>query len=181
MKFQEENEMTLYETWLASAYYRNGRTNERTWADYIPREQAIYEDIIGNKLTSLSGTVTELAERYNVPKAYIAGFVDGINETQPEKIELETLTDDTQINLVIDLEKLYKQMVEYKADHLYSLPQWEDVFTREQLLDNIWGYEYAGETRTVDVHIKRIREKIKDTDNWSIQTVWGIGYKFEVR
>ena len=125
--------MTLYETWLASAYYRNGRTNERTWADYIPREQAIYEDIIGNKLTSLSGTVTELAERYNVPKAYIAGFVDGINETQPEKIELETLTDDTQINLVIDLEKLYKQMVEYKADHLYSLPQWEDVFTREQL------------------------------------------------
>ena len=55
------------------------------------------------------------------------------------------------------------------------------VFTREQLLDNIWGYEYAGETRTVDVHIKRIREKIKDTDNWSIQTVWGIGYKFEVR
>ena len=133
MKFQEENEMTLYETWLASAYYRNGRTNERTWADYIPREQAIYEDIIGNKLTSLSGTVTELAEKYNVPKAYIAGFVDGINETQPEKIELETLTEDTQINLVIDLEKLYKQMVEYKADHLYSLPQWEDVFTREQL------------------------------------------------
>ena len=101
MKFQEENEMTLYETWLASAYYRNGRTNERTWADYIPREQAIYEDIIGNKLTSLSGTVTELAERYNVPKAYIAGFVDGINETQPEKIELETLTDDTQILLLI--------------------------------------------------------------------------------
>ncbi|MDY2956780.1 MAG: response regulator transcription factor [Lachnospiraceae bacterium] len=55
------------------------------------------------------------------------------------------------------------------------------VFTREQLLDNIWGYEYVGETRTVDVHIKRIREKIKDTEHWSIQTVWGIGYKFEVR
>lgn len=55
------------------------------------------------------------------------------------------------------------------------------VFTREQLLDNIWCYEYVGETRTVDVHIKRIREKIKDTEHWSIQTVWGIGYKFEVR
>ncbi|WP_031556335.1 response regulator transcription factor [Lachnospira multipara] len=52
------------------------------------------------------------------------------------------------------------------------------VFTREQLLDNIWGYEYAGDTRTVDVHIKRIREKIKDHANWSIETVWGIGYKF---
>ena len=55
------------------------------------------------------------------------------------------------------------------------------VFTREQLLDNIWGYEYIGDTRTVDVHIKRIREKIKDHANWSIETVWGIGYKFVTR
>lgn len=55
------------------------------------------------------------------------------------------------------------------------------VFTREQLLDRIWGYEYIGDTRTVDVHIKRIREKIHDNDLWGIKTVWGIGYKFEVR
>ena len=55
------------------------------------------------------------------------------------------------------------------------------VFTREQLLDHIWGYEYIGDTRTVDVHIKRLREKIKDNPGWSIATVWGIGYKFEVK
>ena len=55
------------------------------------------------------------------------------------------------------------------------------VFTREQLLDNIWGYEYIGDTRTVDVHIKRLREKIKDHNSWAISTVWGIGYKFELR
>ena len=55
------------------------------------------------------------------------------------------------------------------------------VFTREQLLDQIWGYEYIGDTRTVDVHIKRLREKIKDNDNWKISTIWGIGYKFEVK
>ena len=53
------------------------------------------------------------------------------------------------------------------------------VFTREQLLDHIWGYEYIGDTRTVDVHIKRLREKIKDHNAWRISTVWGIGYKFE--
>ena len=53
------------------------------------------------------------------------------------------------------------------------------VFTREQLLDHIWGYEYIGDTRTVDVHIKRLREKIKDHESWRISTVWGIGYKFE--
>ncbi|MCR5735257.1 MAG: response regulator transcription factor [Lachnospiraceae bacterium] len=55
------------------------------------------------------------------------------------------------------------------------------VFTREQLLDHIWGYEYIGDTRTVDVHIKRLREKIKDHEQWHISTVWGIGYKFEVK
>lgn len=55
------------------------------------------------------------------------------------------------------------------------------VFTREQLLDQIWGYEYMGDTRTVDVHIKRLREKIKDHDAWKISTIWGIGYKFEVK
>lgn len=55
------------------------------------------------------------------------------------------------------------------------------VFTREQLLDNIWGYEYVGDTRTVDVHVKRLREKIKDKPTWRIATIWGIGYKFEVK
>ncbi len=55
------------------------------------------------------------------------------------------------------------------------------VFTREQLLDHIWGYEYVGDTRTVDVHIKRIREKIHDNEYWSISTVWSIGYKFGVK
>lgn len=55
------------------------------------------------------------------------------------------------------------------------------VFTREQLLDQLWGYEYIGDTRTVDVHIKRLREKIKDHPTWKLSTVWGIGYKFEVK
>lgn len=65
---------------------------------------------------------------------------------------------------------------------LYFLAsQPNQVFTREQLLDNIWGYEYIGDTRTVDVHVKRLREKIRESDKWGLSTVWGIGYKFEVR
>ena len=62
---------------------------------------------------------------------------------------------------------------------LASFPN--QVFSREQLLDHIWGYEYMGDTRTVDVHIKRLREKFKDHPQWKIATVWGIGYKFEVK
>ncbi|MBE5997107.1 MAG: response regulator transcription factor [Lachnospiraceae bacterium] len=82
--------------------------------------------------------------------------------------------------------------VEYDGHSIYMPPkelellyflasQPNRVFTREQLLDHIWGYEYIGDTRTVDVHIKRLREKIKDHDEWAISTVWGIGYKFEVK
>lgn len=64
---------------------------------------------------------------------------------------------------------------------LYFLAsQPNQVFTREQLLDRLWGYEYIGDTRTVDVHIKRIREKLPANPSWSLTTVWGVGYKFEV-
>ncbi len=55
------------------------------------------------------------------------------------------------------------------------------VFTREKLLDRIWGYEYIGDTRTIDVHIKRLREKFNESTHWRIATVWGIGYKFELK
>lgn len=55
------------------------------------------------------------------------------------------------------------------------------VFTREQLLCEVWGYDYPGDSRTVDVHIKRLREKINGGDNWQLETVWGVGYKFEVK
>ena len=55
------------------------------------------------------------------------------------------------------------------------------VFTREQLLCEVWGYDYPGDSRTVDVHIKRLREKVAGGDNWQLETVWGVGYKFEVK
>lgn len=74
------------------------------------------------------------------------------------------------------------EMPPKEIELLYFLAsQPNQVFTREQLLDHIWGYEYIGDTRTVDVHIKRLREKIKDHDSWRLSTVWGIGYKFEAQ
>ena len=73
------------------------------------------------------------------------------------------------------------EMPPKELELLYFLAsQPNQVFTREQLLDRLWGYEYIGDTRTVDVHIKRIREKLPSNPNWSLTTVWGVGYKFEV-
>lgn len=92
-------------------------------------------------------------------------------------------------NLVVNLTNysvLYKNQVvdmpPKELELLYFLAASPNqVFTREQLLNNIWGYEYLGDTRTVDVHVKRLREKINDSDSWGIATVWGIGYKFETK
>lgn len=98
-----------------------------------------------------------------------------------QKIEYPSLSINLSNYSVIYLGKTV-EMPPKELELLYFLASSPNqVFTREQLLDNIWGYEYIGDTRTVDVHIKRLREKIKDTDNWSLATVWGIGYKFEVR
>ena len=64
--------------------------------------------------------------------------------------------------------------------HLASNPN--RVYTRDQLLDEVWGFEYYGDSRTVDVHIKRLREKLEGvSDKWNLKTVWGVGYKFETR
>ena len=95
----------------------------------------------------------------------------------------------TYPDLIINLTNYAVTYMEHQVDMppkelelLYFLASSPNqVFTREQLLDHIWGYEYIGDTRTVDVHIKRLREKIKDNPHWSIATVWGIGYKFEVK
>ena len=75
----------------------------------------------------------------------------------------------------------YAETIERKYLLYFLASSPNQVFTREQLLDQIWGYEYIGDTRTVDVHIKRLREKIKDHPSWRLSTVWGIGYKFEVK
>ena len=105
-------------------------------------------------------------------------------ETPTEKIkcvEFDRLTiNRTNYSVVCDGVSI--DMPPKELELLYFLASSPNqVFTRDQLLDKIWGYDYIGDTRTVDVHIKRLREKIKDHDSWRLSTVWGIGYKFETR
>ncbi len=93
----------------------------------------------------------------------------------PDLVINQTNYSVTYCGNVVDMPPKELELLYFLAAHP------NQVFTREQLLDRIWGYEYIGDTRTVDVHIKRLREKIKDHDAWSLGTVWGVGYRFEVR
>ena len=99
-----------------------------------------------------------------------------IQEVKYDKLRINLTNYELEVNGVkIDTPPKELELLYFLA----SSPN--QVFTREQLLDNIWGYEYVGDTRTVDVHIKRLREKLKDHPHWKLGTVWGIGYKFETK
>ena len=100
----------------------------------------------------------------------------------PEKISFDKLTIDKQAyDLIIDGKRVDAPPKEIEL--LYFLASSPNrVFTREQLLDDVWGFDYFGDTRTVDVHVKRLREKLEGvSDKWELKTVWGVGYKFETK
>ena len=98
------------------------------------------------------------------------------------KISFDKLTVDKQAyDLIVDGKRVDAPPKEIEL--LYFLASNPNrVFTRAQLLDDVWGFDYFGDTRTVDVHVKRLREKLEGvSDQWSLKTVWGVGYKFEVK
>ena len=107
-----------------------------------------------------------------------------IFEVEPEPEEEEITFDGLSINqstyeIYLDGKKIEMPPKEFELLHFLA-KNTNKVYTRDQLLDEIWGYEFFGDSRTVDVHIKRIREKIETEDkNWHLKTVWGVGYKFE--
>ena len=106
---------------------------------------------------------------------------------QKEKVSSDEIAyENISVNLVNYELKLNGEIIEIPPKELELLhflaSNPNRVFTREQLLEEVWGFDYFGDSRTVDVHIKRLREKIEDIQgNWTLKTVWGVGYKFEVR
>ncbi len=120
---------TLKERWQEVALSKKGKKEEAEfWKEYLEKEQKIYENILETKNTSLKGKLSDIAHKYNMTNEFFFGFLDGIRGALTEKLDIDSLEDDTELDYTIDFEKLYKEMVEYKADHLYKLPQWNDIF-----------------------------------------------------
>ena len=117
-------------------------------------------------------------------KAVLRRYKPVVAEAAPAAPENEVRLTDLTINrsnYSVTYRGRRVEMPPKELELLYFLAsQPNHVYSREQLLDQIWGYEYVGDTRTVDVHIKRIREKIGDHERWKITTIWGVGYKFEL-
>ena len=126
--------MTMLENWRNTAYGKdmNSRDGQMFWGNYFAIEKGIYEQLLANPEEIVSGTVKELAEKYGTDTFIMTGFLDGIDDSLVTKNPIDTMDENTVVSLHFDLETLYKEMVEAKADWLYELPQWNTLLSMER-------------------------------------------------
>ena len=128
------DENSLLGKWRAKAYDQNAdkRWIEKFWKDYFDKEKNIYSELLKDPKQEVRGTVKELAEKFGISVEEMTGFLDGINDSLLEANPIETMDEDTEVSLAFDTAKLYKNMVDAKADWLYNLPEWNDIYTEEE-------------------------------------------------
>ena len=125
---------TLLEQWQDIAYNEKADRGQlqKFWGTYFQIEKEIYEQLLSNPDEEVKGTVKELAEKYGQEVLTMVGFLDGINDSLKEPNPIETMDENTVVSLEFDKELLYKNMVDAKADWLYELPMWDEIFTPEK-------------------------------------------------
>lgn len=125
--------MSLYKQWTDMVVeYVKVKGEQAFWNEYMEIEKSIYKEILSKHTQNLTFTIKDLAEKQNTTVEFIMGFVDGINDSLKNQLDLETLTAEEEIVLEVDLEKLYFNMLDAKAEYLYNLPQWEGIFSPEK-------------------------------------------------
>ena len=125
--------MSLYQEWQDKMNKsENGEVQRKFYEQYIAKETDAYKSILGAEKKELSGTVKELAEKFSMDSVTFTGFLDGINTSLTQQLELEDVTEESVIDAGIDYEKLYYNMMKVKADWLYSLPEWDNIFSEEK-------------------------------------------------
>ena len=126
--------MSLMKQWedMVSVFNNDAQAQQKFWTDYYLQEKAIYEKLLENPTEVISGTVQELADRFEMDVVLFGGFLDGINESLKEANPVAEIEADSQVKIDIDLEKLYYNMVAAKAEWLYELPQWNDLLSEEK-------------------------------------------------
>lgn len=126
--------MSLLQEWRDIAYSQktDKRQLQKFWTDYFMIEKGIYEKLLSNPDEVVSGTVKELVDKFEIPVLTMVGFLDGIDDSLKVKNPIEEMDENTRVNLAFDKELLYKNMVDAKADWLYELPMWNEIFTDEK-------------------------------------------------
>ncbi len=127
-------EMTLLDKWKKMAYNENEDKNvlQKLWADYFEVEKGIYKKLLADPDNTVTGTVEELAEKYETDIMTMTGFLDGINDSLKKPNPIEEMDEKTKVSLDFDKELLYKNMVAAGADWLFGLEEWNDIFDADK-------------------------------------------------
>jgi hypothetical protein len=125
--------MGLYEQWEDLIGNQTDETFDDFWNEYSSTEKKIYSDLLDHYETITSGSFGDLAKKYDANPVIFMGFLDGINTSLNKEQDLKDFDEDSEVNLDIDYEKLYFNMLNAKADYLYTLPQWMNIFTEEKI------------------------------------------------
>ena len=133
--------MTLYDKWtnMVTEFVKT-KGEVAFWNEYKSVELKIYKDILGNKKFSFTSSVQDLSKEYEIDEDFIVGFVDGISESLEEFIDVEKISVHEKLNFNIDVEKLYFNMLDSKADYLYNLSEWKDILSEDKIkeITNNW-------------------------------------------
>jgi uncharacterized protein YozE (UPF0346 family) len=124
--------VSLYEQWQDLISNQTDETFEAFWEKYSSTEKRIYSEILNHPGEKVTGIFKELAEKHEADSVIFMGFLDGINTSLKEEQDFKTFDENARIELDVDYEKLYFNMLEAKADYLYNLPQWDSILTEER-------------------------------------------------
>lgn len=133
--------MTLYEQWTELSQSQTEETFEKFWEEYAGAETKIYQHILANKDTHLAGTIKELSEKFEVRPVIFMAFLDGINSSLNTANVLEEMSEESAIDLDVDFEKLFFNMLKADADYLYSLEEWDGVLSTEKRVEIVKDFK----------------------------------------
>jgi hypothetical protein len=124
--------MSLYSDWKELMEGQTDDSFESFWETYSTAETRIYKSILGKKSDQVTGIVSEMAAQNETDLVIFAGFLDGINDSLREPLDLETVTSETQLSLSVDFEALFFNMMKAKADYLFTLDEWKEILSEEK-------------------------------------------------
>lgn len=125
--------MNLYKQWTDMVVEYVKTKGERAfWDEYMEVETSIYKEVLSKHKESYTFKITDIAKKFETTSEFVMGFLDGINDSLKNQLDLEAIKEEDEVTIEVDLEKLYFNMLDAKAEYLYILPQWEGIFSVEK-------------------------------------------------
>lgn len=142
-----EGKMSLYKQWLQLMENQTQETFDAFWEEYSSTETRVYKHILAHKDEHLAGKFSDLTAQFKADPVIFMGFLDGINSSLNQENDLESITEDTELDLDVDFEKLLFNMLKADADYLYTLEEWEDVLSKEKMEEIVKEYKRSRTVR----------------------------------